>query len=106
MVHQEGKNSLSNNRVCNVFEDKNGNMWISTMAGLNFYDVQKKSFRVYTTEDGLPNDVIFGILEDAVGNLWLSTNRGISRYSARTGKFKNFGVPDGLQSSKPVLWRK
>jgi signal transduction histidine kinase/CheY-like chemotaxis protein/ligand-binding sensor domain-containing protein len=98
MVHEEGKNSISSNRVCNVFEDENGNMWITTMAGLNFYDVEKKTFTVYTTDNGLPNDVILGILEDAAGNLWLSTNRGISRYNPRTGRFKNFGVADGLQS--------
>lgn len=97
-VHEDGKNSISNNRVNNVFEDKNGNMWISTMGGLNFYDVPKKSFKVYTVRDGLPNDGIFGMLEDSAGNLWLSTNRGISKFNASTGKFKNFSVADGLQS--------
>jgi signal transduction histidine kinase/ligand-binding sensor domain-containing protein/DNA-binding response OmpR family regulator len=98
MVHEDGKNSLSNNRVNNVFEDKNGNMWISTMDGLNFYDVQKKSFRVYTVADGLPGDAICGILEDEDGNLWLSTTRGLSKFNVSTGKFKNFSITDGLQS--------
>ena len=99
-LHEDGKNSLSNNRVNNVFEDRDGNMWISTMGGLNFYDVQKKSFKAYNLEDGLPIDAIFGILEDEAGNLWLSSNRGISKFNRKTGKFKNFSVADGLQSSQ------
>lgn len=98
IAHINGQNSLSNNRVCNVYEDRLGNMWISTMAGLNYYDVQKKTFTIYTTRDGLPNDVVLGIMEDENGKLWFSTNRGISRFDAATKTFKNFGVADGLQS--------
>jgi signal transduction histidine kinase/ligand-binding sensor domain-containing protein/DNA-binding response OmpR family regulator len=98
MVHTNGSNSLVDNRVNNVFEDRSGNMWISTMAGLNYYDVQKKVFTTYTTRDGLPNDVVFGILEDTTGKFWLSTNRGLTRFDPQTKTFKNFSVADGLQS--------
>lgn len=97
-IHEEDKNSLSDNRVNYVYEDHLGNFWINTMAGLNYFDIKKQLFTTYTTSDGLPNNVVFGLLEDAKGNLWISTNRGLSRFDPRTLKFKNFGVQDGLQS--------
>ncbi len=97
-IHDNVKNSLSDNRVNYVHEDRNGNFWINTMVGLNYLDMKKQLFTVYTTSDGLPNNVIFGLLEDASGNLWLSTNKGLSRFDIRTKKFKNFGLQDGLQS--------
>jgi signal transduction histidine kinase/ligand-binding sensor domain-containing protein len=97
-IHEDNKNSLSDNRVTYVYEDRQGNFWINTMAGLNYLDTKKQLFTTYTTSNGLPNNVIFGLLEDAKGNLWISTNKGLSRFDPRTSKFKNFGVQDGLQS--------
>jgi len=98
LTHIDNKNSLSDNRITFTRSDKLGNLWIGTMAGLNYYDTRKKWFTVYTTADGLPNNVIFGLLEDEKGMLWISTNRGLCRFDQRTKKFKNFGVQDGLQS--------
>jgi signal transduction histidine kinase/ligand-binding sensor domain-containing protein/DNA-binding response OmpR family regulator len=97
-IHQENKNSISDNRVTYACQDKLGNYWINTMVGLNYLDIKQQRFTVYTTADGLPNNVIFGLLEDAKGDLWISTNRGLSRFNPQTKKFKNFGIEDGLQS--------
>jgi signal transduction histidine kinase/ligand-binding sensor domain-containing protein/ActR/RegA family two-component response regulator len=97
-LHDDKKNSLSDDRVGEIHEDEKGNLWIGTMVGLNYFDRARDSFRIFTTEDGLPNNVISGILPDGAGNLWISTNRGISRFRIDTQKFKNFGVSDGLQS--------
>ncbi|WP_301930355.1 two-component regulator propeller domain-containing protein [Ferruginibacter sp.] len=97
-THNDNKNSISDNRVNNAYEDEKGNFWIATMAGLNYFDIKKQVFKIYTTEDGLPNSVIFGLLKDTNGYLWISTNRGLSRFDANTSAFKNYGVADGLQS--------
>ncbi|MEO6329435.1 MAG: two-component regulator propeller domain-containing protein [Ginsengibacter sp.] len=97
-IHSDNKNSLSDNRVTYTYVDRQGNFWINTMVGLNYYDTKKQVFTTYTTEDGLPNNLIFGLLEDAKGDLWISTNRGLSRLDPATKKFKNFGIEDGLQA--------
>lgn len=97
-IHEDGKNSLGDNRVTNVYETRDGNFWINTMSGINYFDTKKHSFRIYNTSNGLPNNMIFGLLEDANGYLWFSTNKGLSRFDPRTSKFKNFGTQDGLQS--------
>jgi signal transduction histidine kinase/ligand-binding sensor domain-containing protein len=99
-VHQETKNSISNNNVNSILEDRNGDLWICTMSGLNKFNKKTGQFIVYSMANGLPDDYVFGILEDGKNNLWLSTNKGISRFNPVTGQFKNFGPSDGLQSNK------
>ncbi|HEY9047956.1 MAG TPA: two-component regulator propeller domain-containing protein [Ohtaekwangia sp.] len=96
-VHQDSVNSISNNGINQMLEDVDGNFWISTMSGLNYYNTHTNKFTVYRTSDGLPSDAVYGILEDGSGNLWLSTNNGISEFTPKTGKFRNFGSGDGLQ---------
>jgi signal transduction histidine kinase/ligand-binding sensor domain-containing protein/DNA-binding response OmpR family regulator len=98
LQHKNSDNSLSDNRITFTREDKLGNLWIGTMAGLNYYDCKKHLITIYTTADGLPNNVIFGLLEDANAMIWISTNRGLSRFDPQTKKFTNFGIQDGLQS--------
>jgi PAS domain S-box-containing protein len=99
-LHDDKKNSIINNSAGSIYEDRNKNLWIGTMAGLSFLDKKTNSFVNYTTSDGLPNNVIFGILEDQKGNLWISTNKGISRFDPVNKVFKNFGLSDGLQSNE------
>ncbi|MEO6454347.1 MAG: two-component regulator propeller domain-containing protein, partial [Ginsengibacter sp.] len=99
-LHNDNKNSIANNSVSSICEDRNKNLWIGTGAGLSFLDKKTNRFTNYTTLNGLPNNVIFGILEDSKGNLWISTNKGISRYDPLKKIFKNFDVSDGLQSNE------
>lgn len=94
--------------VKGICEDKQGNIWIGTNAGLNFLNTQTKQFSSYHTSDGLPGDNIMGILEDENEHLWISTNQGLSRFNPLTKTFHNFSVADGLQSNefKEKAWLK
>lgn len=49
------KNGLPSNVVLGILEDKQKNLWISTDNGLAKFD--RKSFKTYTIEDGLPGNV-------------------------------------------------
>ena len=91
--------SISNNNIYNIYEDKNGLLWIGTNIGLNKFDRENNKFSSYTEKDGLPNNIINGILEDSSGNLWLSTNKGLSKFDPINEVFKNFDTQDGLQSN-------
>ena len=98
--------SLSNNFVYSIYEDRSGLLWIGTSAGgLNKLipgenDGSPPTFIRYTEKNGLPNNTIYGILEDEHGNLWLSHNKGISKLNPRTKTFRNYNVNDGLQSNE------
>ena len=100
MMNIPNKNSISNNSIGGMYRERSGNIWISTMGGLNYYDKQKKQFNVYTMKDGLPNNVIFGILEDGKGFLWISTNNGLCKFDPGKKTFQNFSTADGLQSNE------
>jgi len=100
LLHDDKKNSIISNSAGSIYEDRNKNLWIGTMAGLSFLEKKTGRFVNYTTVDGLPNNVIFGILEDQKGNLWVSTSKGITRFDPVNKVFKNFGVSDGLQGNE------
>jgi len=97
-VHTEEDNSISDNRVGEIYEDDKGHLWIGTLNGLNYFDTETRQFSIYTTADGLPNNVIYGILPGGKDQLWISTNKGVCLFNTATQKVKSFGTSDGLQS--------
>ena len=95
-----GLNSLGDDTVLAVHEDRNGILWIATTGGLGRFDPATGEFTHLTEKDGLPNDTLYGILEDGEGRLWISTNNGIARYDPSEDTFVNYDVRDGLQSNE------
>lgn len=85
--------SLSNNGVQSLTKDRNGNLWIGTLQGLNFIkksNVDALSIgRSYTGEvlntfksdnetNALsPSSNIFSLLEDEENQLWIATGKGL-----------------------------
>ena len=99
-LHDDARNSLSNNTIPDIFEDHKGYLWISTLSGLDLFDPSTKHFTIYTKKDGLPSDIIYAVRQDDQGKLWISTNNGISEFDPLTRTFKNYTVEDGLQSDE------
>jgi ligand-binding sensor domain-containing protein/sensor histidine kinase YesM len=91
--------TISNNKIYSIFEDKDGYLWIGTSFGLNKFDRKNNRFIRYNEKDGLPNNVINGILADTTGHLWLSTNTGLSKFNPDNEVFHNFNNQDDLHSS-------
>lgn len=91
---------LSSNEIMSVFEENENLVWVGTYNGLEKFDTKAKTFKHYTTQDGLPNNLIYAILPDDNGNLWLSTNKGLSRFNPKEETFRNYDVSDGLQSNE------
>ena len=55
-------------------------LWVSTFAGLDYWDRRTDTFRFYEIDPRLPDITAYGILEDpARGALWLATNMGLER---------------------------
>jgi signal transduction histidine kinase/CheY-like chemotaxis protein/ligand-binding sensor domain-containing protein len=99
-LHDDHKNSLSNNNVRCLYEDAYGGLWIGTDDGLNYLNKERTAFTVYSVKNGLPNNAIAAIEQDDIGNLWISTNKGLSRFNIIKNEFKNFSISDGLQSNE------
>ncbi len=54
--HMDKGDGLASNAIRGLLQDANGNMWISTNAGMSKYDPASQSFRNYTKEDGFPSN--------------------------------------------------
>lgn len=103
---EDNPNSLSDERVISVFEDREGNLWFGTYGGgLNKLSAEqqkteKAKFVCYTTDDGLPSNIIYRIEADDKGNLWLSTDNGLSMFNSQEETFRNYDASDGLQGNQ------
>ncbi|MFB6342336.1 two-component regulator propeller domain-containing protein [Saccharicrinis sp. FJH62] len=86
-------NSLSDNNVRAVLEDKDGIVWIGTQNGLNRLDPETGFIEKYHysfSDTGSINDNVINVLfEDSFDNLWIGTNSGLNKkveYVAKNGK--------------------
>ena len=106
-------NSLSNNDVLSLYQDRNQRLWIGTSYGLNWLDLtdvikENPPFGEMNKESGLPNNTVHGITEDSKGDIWISTNKGLVRINASTLKTVSFKKIDELQSnefSDNAVWK-
>ena len=83
-----GDNQLSSSFVNNVFQDKDGYMWIATRNGLNRYDgyqfkILKKENKVF----GITSNYINCVYQDRQGTLFIGTNNGVQKMV--NGKFED-----------------
>ncbi len=62
---------VPNSMVWNVKQDRNGNILIASYKAVFRYD--GKSFRNFTSKDGLPANAVTTIIEDKTGKLWIGT---------------------------------
>jgi signal transduction histidine kinase/ligand-binding sensor domain-containing protein/DNA-binding response OmpR family regulator len=96
---------ISDNTINNLYEDKNGDIWIATSNKLNRLNPKILSVKIYDENDGLDNSNVFYITDDDNGNTWVSTANGLSKLDAKTNKFINYYELDGLPDKTPRLFR-
>jgi Two component regulator propeller len=92
----DSKNSISNNTVRNILFDQQGNLWLATLSGLNYFDKKKNHFTSYTEDDGLANNAVYSFTFDLQGRLWMGTGKGLSCFDTAQKIFYNFYTTDGL----------
>lgn len=97
-------NSLSNDFVRVMLEDRSGNFWIGTQGGgLNRFDRENNTFKQYRAKrddkKSINNDYIFAIFEDSKGRLWLGTwGGGLIEFDVKNETFKSYTSKEGLPS--------
>jgi ligand-binding sensor domain-containing protein len=98
-VHPDYK--VYNNCITNIIEDKNGNIWFTsiTHGGISRYD--GASLTHFTTKDGLLGDMTNASFEDKAGNIWFGSiqnlDGGLMRYDGKN--FRGYTKKDGLCDS-------
>ncbi len=98
------KNSLPNNYITSIENDKNGNIWIGTYGnGIGKCIVNSDGnyvFENYTEGEGLSNNVVYKVLSDSKNDLWISTENGLSHFKVKDKLFVNYYKKDGLRNNQ------
>src|SRR5262249_26370133 len=105
---------LSGDNFSTLFEDREGNVWVATVDGLDrFRDFAVARFSV---RQGLSNGFVGSVLADRDGSVWLGTFGGLNRWNngqiriPRTGSAKRDGKLNGdnphslFQNSRGQIW--
>lgn len=101
--HPKDTNSLRNQNILCIAQDRNKNIWLGTMNGLTrvVSENGKMRFLNYSSKNGLKNNVIYAIVPDSrTGHLWLSTNNGLTEFDPEGSAIATYDVHDGLQSNE------
>jgi len=107
-IYRKGdKNSINNDYITSIIQDREGFIWIGTFGGgLNKYDSYKKHFTVYKKEKNNPkslsNDFIHTVYEDKEGFIWVGTGLGgVCRFDKNTNTFNCYNYnPSEPQNEK------
>jgi PAS domain S-box-containing protein len=79
-------NSINNNHITALYEDKLGNIMIGTADGMNLYNKGSKQITGYFQENEnsnyLNNNIIHSIIQDYTGAIWIGTEgTGLNKIS-------------------------
>ena len=80
---------LSGDYIGRLFEDREGNLWVTTQDGLDRF--REFPVSTYSTRQGLSSDRIGSLLAAQDGSVWLGTSKGLNRWS--NGRFSASGGP-------------
>ncbi|MCB9245022.1 MAG: hypothetical protein H6606_01210 [Flavobacteriales bacterium] len=93
--------SISNDAINDIFEDRSGNIWIATAYGLNLLKSNTSGtfrFKRFGREIGWQTEVFTSVNQDKNGYLWIGTLGGLYRFDPNTSDVRHFVVPDGMPS--------
>lgn len=84
-----------NGHILSIIEDNYHNIWFASHKGL--FRFNGKTFKKFTTKQGLPDNTVLTAIKDKKGNLWIGTNNGVSFLSKNltntdTPTFKDIAI--------------
>ena len=80
---------LSGDSIDALFEDREGNIWVSTVNGLDRF--REFAVPTFTVNQGLSHGTVGSVLAAKDGSVWLSINGGLNR--VRNGQITVYGKP-------------
>ena len=96
-THWDTETGLPHNAVKQIFQTRDGYLWLGTLQGLARFDGIK--FTIFSPHNtpGILNGQITSLAETPDGSLWIATSYGLTRY--QNGKFRTYTHADGVKST-------
>ena len=93
------ESGLSGNIIAGLFEDREGNIWVSTAGGLDRF--RELPVTTVSTKQGLSSDSVDSVLATTDGSTWIGTRDGLTRWQkGQTTIFRKAdGLPDDMVQS-------
>jgi ligand-binding sensor domain-containing protein/serine phosphatase RsbU (regulator of sigma subunit) len=97
---------LSNNRVTDIIQDRENNIWIGTFLNLNqYFDEQ---FEIFGAQEGLTSTLVWSIAQDKKGRYWLGTDGGLNVFvkgdNPNSSRFENVSLKDKIVGNTTSLY--
>ena len=92
-IQMGSKNSYNPSYVFSLLATPSNIIWVGTWGG-GAARFDGKSWRNFTTKNGLAGNIVYSIARDSKGALWFGTNNGVSRYDGKT--WRSFDRSAGL----------
>ena len=84
---------LSGESVNSIFEDREGNIWVATIDGLDRF--REFAIPTFTDKQGFSSRGLFSILAGRDGSLWLGASNGVNRWNqGQITIYRNRGLGD------------
>ncbi len=97
--------SLSNNFVYSLFQDRDNVLWVPTLGGgLNRFDRETETFTHYKHDpdnsESISGNQVNACLIDSMGNFWVATDDGgLNRFDKNAGRFTHYGSDNGFATN-------
>jgi signal transduction histidine kinase/ligand-binding sensor domain-containing protein len=95
------KEGLVSNNIFELYQDKNGNLWMGTVdAGLMVFDPKKRTIRYLNQASGLNSNRVAAVIEDSTGKFWIGTGGGINVLDTSKNTIQNYTTKEGLSNDQ------
>ena len=100
------KDGLSYNAIAGILEDDHNNLWIGTQNGLSKFPIEKRTFKNYYKEDGIPDNQFMrsACCKGVDGTMYFSTEAGLVVF--HPDSIKDDPIPPKVVISKISLFNK
>lgn len=91
-INYSTESGLAQSQIRSITQDKNGYLWLGTLAGLSKYDGKK--FVNYSIQNGLIDNQIVSLTADRSTGVWIGTMGGLNYFNGE--KYKSYPFKEGM----------
>lgn len=108
----EDLNTISSNRVFDIYEDQDNRLWFATFDGLNLLSSEGRFHRYTRSNSSLPGNVVTTVYQSREGQYWIGTLYGLATvtrsnfptYDTERGGLSSNGVNAFAETKDGSIW--